>query len=299
MTTPPGTPEPAHAPDGQVADAVRGNWVDRLAPSPVRPYLRLSRADRPIGTWLLYIPCLWGLALAAAAGGGFRPWDLWIAAGCGLGAFLMRGAGCTWNDITDRHFDAQVARTRSRPLPSGQVTVRQALAWMGGQALLAAPNGVADVLEAFGKRAAGAAGQAVLAADNLKVRDEVRAGVKGWLAALDAHKPAVKRAAASPANLLTGPKGLWAGADAIWAALGDKSTDYNWYTKRGILSGVIGSTLACWAGTDDQAAIDAFLDRRIENVMEFEKTKKKVQDAVKSWPDPLDFILGKKQGGAG
>ncbi|MBP9183657.1 MAG: 4-hydroxybenzoate octaprenyltransferase [Fuscovulum sp.] len=126
-------PEPA----GTVADAPRGNWVDRFAPPPSRPFLRLSRADRPIGTWLLFIPCLWGVTLAANAGG-FRPWDLWLAISCGAGAFLMRGAGCTWNDITDRDIDAAVARTRSRPLPSGQVTVRQALAWMAMQALVAA-----------------------------------------------------------------------------------------------------------------------------------------------------------------
>ncbi|QYK41263.1 MAG: 4-hydroxybenzoate octaprenyltransferase [Paracoccaceae bacterium] len=138
MTEAPGTEGPAAAAAGRVADAPRGNWVDRHAPAATRPFLRLSRADRPIGTWLLYIPCLWGLALAAAAGGGFRAHDLWIAAGCGIGAFLMRGAGCTWNDITDRDFDARVARTKSRPLPSGQVTVRQALVWMVAQALLAA-----------------------------------------------------------------------------------------------------------------------------------------------------------------
>ncbi len=129
-----GTPE-----QGTVADAPRGNWVDTLAPPATRPYLRLSRADRPIGTWLLYIPCLWGLALAVAADpAGAKAFDLWIAIGCGLGAFLMRGAGCTWNDLTDRDFDAQVARTRSRPLPSGQVTPRQAAVWMVAQALLAA-----------------------------------------------------------------------------------------------------------------------------------------------------------------
>ena len=133
MTATPGMPEP-----GRVADATPGNWVDRMAPVWSRPYLRLSRADRSIGTWLLYFPCLWGLALAAAASGGFRQGDLWIAFGCGLGAFLMRGAGCTWNDLTDRDIDAQVARTRSRPLPSGQVTPRQAVVWMVAQAALAA-----------------------------------------------------------------------------------------------------------------------------------------------------------------
>lgn len=127
------------AADVAVADAPKGNWVDRFAPAATRPYLRLSRADRPIGTWLLLIPCLWGVALAAAADpAGFRLWDLWIAVSCALGSALMRGAGCTWNDITDREFDAAVARTRSRPIPSGQVTVRGALVWMVLQSLAGA-----------------------------------------------------------------------------------------------------------------------------------------------------------------
>ncbi|WP_284263341.1 4-hydroxybenzoate octaprenyltransferase [Roseicyclus amphidinii] len=130
--------EAQETPEGQVADAVRGNWVDRLAPAPTRPYLRLSRADRPIGTWLLLLPCWWGLFLAAAAGGGgFGLQELWLAVSCAIGAFLMRGAGCTWNDITDRDIDAAVTRTRSRPIPSGQVTVRQALAWLVVQSLIA------------------------------------------------------------------------------------------------------------------------------------------------------------------
>ena len=124
-------------PSESVSDAVRGNWVDRLAPAVTRPYLRLSRADRPIGTWLLLIPCWWGVLLAATADGGMRAYDLWLLAGCGLGAVLMRGAGCTWNDLTDRDIDAAVARTRSRPLPSGQVTPRGATVWMVVQALVA------------------------------------------------------------------------------------------------------------------------------------------------------------------
>ena len=122
---------------GQVADAVKGNWVDRLAPAPTRPYLRLSRADRPIGTWLLLLPCWWGLLLASAAGGGIGWLGLWIAVGCAAGAFLMRGAGCTWNDITDRKIDSGVTRTRSRPIPSGQVSVPAALAWLVVQSLVA------------------------------------------------------------------------------------------------------------------------------------------------------------------
>ncbi len=121
-----------------VADAAPGNWVDRRAPAPLRPYLRLSRADRPIGTWLLLIPCWWGLFLAIGADGRLRLFDLWIFAACAIGAFLMRGAGCTWNDITDRKIDAQVARTASRPLPSGQVTTRQALVWLALQVALSA-----------------------------------------------------------------------------------------------------------------------------------------------------------------
>ncbi len=138
MTQDGNTPEPATGsqPKGQVSDAVKGNWVDHLAPPAARLYLRLSRADRPIGTWLLLLPCWMGLALAILHDGQPRLFDLWIFIGCALGAFLMRGAGCTWNDITDREFDAQVERTRSRPIPSGQVSVKQAAAWMGLQTLI-------------------------------------------------------------------------------------------------------------------------------------------------------------------
>jgi 4-hydroxybenzoate polyprenyltransferase len=112
---------PALAP---VADST-GNWVDRVAPFWARPYLRLMRADRPIGSWLLLLPCWWSTALAAIASDA-RP-DFALLALFGAGAVIMRGAGCTWNDIIDREVDAQVARTRSRPIPSGQVTVAQAL----------------------------------------------------------------------------------------------------------------------------------------------------------------------------
>ncbi len=123
--------------EGQVSDAVSGNWVDHSAPAWSRPYLRLSRADRPIGTWLLLLPCWWGALLAASYQGSFSLAEIWVLVGCSFGAWLMRGAGCTWNDITDRHLDAQVARTRSRPIPSGQVTAIQATAWMVIQALIA------------------------------------------------------------------------------------------------------------------------------------------------------------------
>jgi ubiquinone biosynthesis protein COQ9 len=164
-----------------------------------------------------------------------------------------------------------------------------------GQVQLATPNGVSDLLDLFGKRAARAAEMRLAQPDTsgMKVREKVATAVRAWLAFLQPHKAAVKRAAASPANLLTGPKGLWMAADAIWAGLGDKSTDYNWYTKRMILSGVIGSTLVAWLGTDDPAEIDAFLDRRIENVMQFEKFKGEVRDAVSKMPNPFDLMGGK------
>ena len=118
-----------------VFDAPAGNWVDRHAPPATRPWLRMSRADRPIGTWLLLLPCWWGVGLAMMADAP-RWFDLWIVIACGLGALVMRGAGCTWNDITDRDIDARVARTRSRPLPSGQVTLRGAYLWLVAQLLV-------------------------------------------------------------------------------------------------------------------------------------------------------------------
>jgi 4-hydroxybenzoate polyprenyltransferase len=119
---------------GRVADST-GNWVDTLAPAPLRPYLRLARADRPIGAWLLLIPCWWSVALAAVAAG--RPYpDPWHVALFFIGAFAMRGAGCTWNDILDRDLDAKVARTRSRPIPSGEVSVKGAAVFLILQALI-------------------------------------------------------------------------------------------------------------------------------------------------------------------
>lgn len=105
-------------------DAAPRNWVDRFAPAFAKPYLRLMRADRPVGTWLLFIPCLWGLALASLETG--APVTPVMVALFGLGAFVMRGAGCAYNDIVDRNFDAKVSRTALRPIPSGQISVRNA-----------------------------------------------------------------------------------------------------------------------------------------------------------------------------
>jgi 4-hydroxybenzoate polyprenyltransferase len=117
-----------------VADST-GNWVDTAAPAWVKPYLRLARLDRPIGSWLLLLPCWWSAGLAAIAAG--RPYpDPWHCLLFFIGAFAMRGAGCTWNDIVDRDLDAKVERTRSRPIPAGQVTARQAFVFLVLQALV-------------------------------------------------------------------------------------------------------------------------------------------------------------------
>jgi len=118
---------------GRVADST-GNWVDGYAPSWARPFLRLARFDRPIGSWLLLIPCWWSAGLAAVAARDnvdLRHVILFL-----IGAFAMRGAGCTWNDIVDRDLDGRVERTRSRPIPSGQVTVQAAAAFLVAQALV-------------------------------------------------------------------------------------------------------------------------------------------------------------------
>src|SRR5882724_3248863 len=118
----------------RVADAT-GNWVDSRAPRWSRPYLRLARLDRPIGSWLLLLPCWWSAAIAASVARDISQLPLDIALFF-LGAFAMRGAGCTWNDITDRDLDAKVERTRSRPIPAGQVSVKQALVFLVAQALV-------------------------------------------------------------------------------------------------------------------------------------------------------------------
>ncbi|WP_026868365.1 4-hydroxybenzoate octaprenyltransferase [Inquilinus limosus] len=111
------------------------SWLIRWAPPGVRPYLTLARLDRPIGTWLLLYPCWWGLAMPPRPAG-FGWIDLWYGVLFGVGALVMRGAGCTVNDILDRDFDARVARTRTRPIPSGAVSPTQAVLFLIAQLLL-------------------------------------------------------------------------------------------------------------------------------------------------------------------
>ena len=117
-----------------------GHWVDRIAPASLRPFLKLARIDRPIGWWLLLLPCWWSTGLAAMALG---PWTrhvwpvlLWHALLFLIGAIVMRGAGAAFNDIVDRDLDRQVSRTRNRPMPSGAVSVRHAAFLVMGLALL-------------------------------------------------------------------------------------------------------------------------------------------------------------------
>jgi 4-hydroxybenzoate polyprenyltransferase len=136
--------QPASAPDP--SDIRRGDWVERFLPAQVRPYARLARLDRPIGTWLLLFPAWWGIALASS----WWPDPLLLIL-FAVGAIVMRGAGCTLNDIADRHYDAQVARTRLRPLPSGALTVRHAILFLvvqlaAGAAVLLSLNQASVVL---------------------------------------------------------------------------------------------------------------------------------------------------------
>jgi 4-hydroxybenzoate polyprenyltransferase len=118
-----------------IGDMPADGWVDRLAPAAVRPYLKLMRLDRPIGTWLLLFPGWWSITLAGGVSG--LPAGDWLRLMIlfGLGAVVMRGAGCTVNDILDRHIDGKVARTAARPIPSGAVSVRRAVVFLGLQLL--------------------------------------------------------------------------------------------------------------------------------------------------------------------
>jgi 4-hydroxybenzoate polyprenyltransferase len=119
--------------DQKIKDAERGNWVDDLAPIGWRPYLRLARLDRPIGTWLLFWPCAWGAAMVG------QPWpNFWHLILFGMGALVMRGAGCTFNDIIDRDIDRKVARTALRPLASGAIGLSGAIVFLVAQSLIGA-----------------------------------------------------------------------------------------------------------------------------------------------------------------
>lgn len=110
-------------------------WLARL-PAPAQPYALLMRLDRPIGTWLLLLPGLWAILLAAGGAGALNRYDFWLLFLFGIGAVIMRGAGCVINDLWDRKLDRQVDRTRARPLASGVVSVPQAFIFAGALLLL-------------------------------------------------------------------------------------------------------------------------------------------------------------------
>jgi 4-hydroxybenzoate polyprenyltransferase len=211
----------------RVADAPAGNWVDRHMPPGLRPYLRLSRADRPIGTWLLLWPCLWGVALATSARHSAFP-DVKLLVLFAIGAAVMRGAGCTYNDIIDRDIDAKVARTASRPLPSGRVTLERAIAWMVVQALV---------------------GLAVLVTFNLTT---IRLGL-GSLALIAAY-PFMKRITYWPQ--------VWLGLTFNWGALvgwtavtGSLNTAPFWLYAGGILWTIGYDTIYAHQDKEDDALI--------------------------------------------
>ncbi len=131
--------------------------------------------------------------------------------------------------------------------------------------------------------------------ETMRIRDKVTEAVWIRLELLRGHEDAARRAMARlslPDANAQGAAQLWASADAIWTAIGDRSEDYNYYTKRAILSGVIGASLLAWLSgdNDDKAEARAFLQRRIENVMQFEKAKAQTLGAVSGLPKPEEFI---------
>ncbi len=122
----------------KLIDAQSNNWVDLYVPKGIRPFFKLSRLDRPIGSWLLIIPCWWGVFLSTNVDPNLLNGNsLYILVACYIGGLLMRGAGCTWNDITDAKLDAKVLRTRNRPIPAGNVSKSQAFLWLILQCSLA------------------------------------------------------------------------------------------------------------------------------------------------------------------
>ena len=130
-----GSKPPSSPTNAAIPDAPQGNWVDRLAPESCRPFLRLARLDRPIGAWLLLFPCWWGQLLAERALGHAAADASYLLLFL-LGAFVMRGAGCTYNDIVDRDYDARVQRTAARPVASGQVSLAEAQMFLGVLSLI-------------------------------------------------------------------------------------------------------------------------------------------------------------------
>jgi ubiquinone biosynthesis protein COQ9 len=194
-----------------------------------------------------------------------------------LDAALDEAAFTGWNDTC-------VARART------------AAGMSDGEALLAAPRGVVDLIDAWFDRAERAMERAIEDCEiSTKIRIRATLAVRARLEAMAAHKESLRRATlflAMPNHVPDGARIGWRGADRAWKAMGDSSTDFNFYTKRMILTGVHTATLAYWLQDDseDSAATWAFLDRRIENVMGIEKVKARINGLVDKIPDPLGVL---------
>ncbi len=199
-----------------------------------------------------------------------------------LGAVLQNAAFEGWSEKSLR--DA-AAKTDTDP----------------GAVELACPGGIVDLLRYWSMQIDRDMLAVLDKADlkSMRIRDRVTFAVKARIDAIgEDRREAASRAAArlsSPDALLTGKRLVWQSADAIWRALGDPSTDYNFYTKRAILSGVLASTMMVWF-EGDEARTNAFLDRRIENVMQFERLKGKVRKMKANWPDPVAFAARLRHG---
>jgi ubiquinone biosynthesis protein COQ9 len=174
-----------------------------------------------------------------------------------------------------------------------------------GEAEIACPRKELDLITVWSKSLDTLAAQKIIKADlpNMKIRERVSFGVISRLEVIGEHEEAARRARARlmlPDAVSDGPQLLWATADMIWRAIGDTSTDVNFYSKRTILSAVYGSTLSSWLNEDAAEKPDAraFLDRRIQNVMDFEKTKAQLSKLTADLPD-LVGALGKMRYGPG
>lgn len=143
------TTGPQNASQTEASDIARGDWVEQTMPARMQPYFRLARIDRAIGTWLLLLPGWWSIAMATPG------WpSAWYFILFGIGAIVMRGAGCTVNDLADRKYDAMVARTATRPIPSGAISIPAALTFLValmiiGLAILLQFNGFAIIIGAL------------------------------------------------------------------------------------------------------------------------------------------------------
>ncbi|MCU0881389.1 MAG: COQ9 family protein [Hyphomonadaceae bacterium] len=205
-------------------------------------------------------------------------------------------------DLTWRLLDAMLAEAPfSGWSRSGLRRATRDAGLSEGEALIAAPRGVIDLLDAWHVQADTAMVAAVQDAAGQKIRVRATLAVRTRLEAIAAHKEAARRAAitlALPGNAPEAVKMGWRTADLAWRAMGDTATDFNWYTKRTILAGVFTTTFAFWLQDDstDHADTWAFLDRRIENVMQFEKVKAKVNEMRAKLPDPVGLLTALRYG---